>query len=153
LGIKARQDKNFPSRTVFARLGSKVERVRRLLAYCTQTSGFDDVATICRSIVDEDNEKPREEAESGTEPPIGYVYLAKMGKYYKIGHTGSVGRRQYEIALQLPEKLTLVHSITTDDPSGIEVYWHKRFEPKRANGEWFELSAQDVRAFKRRTFM
>jgi hypothetical protein len=76
-----------------------------------------------------------------------------MGKYYKIGHTGSVGRRQYEIALRLPEKLMLVHSLTTDDPAGIEACWHKRFEPKRANGEWFELSAQDVRAFKRRTLI
>jgi hypothetical protein len=88
-----------------------------------------------------------------TETQLGFVYLARMGKYYKIGHTGSVGRRQYEIALQLPEKLTLVHSISTDDPAGIEAYWHKRFEQKRANGEWFELAAQDVRAFKRRTFM
>ena len=75
-----------------------------------------------------------------------------MGKYYKIGHTGSLGRREYELALQLPEKLTLVHSISTDDPTGIEAYWHKRFEQKRANGEWFELSTRDVRAFKRRAF-
>jgi Meiotically up-regulated gene 113 len=153
LSIKARQDKTFPSRTVFMRLGSKIERVRKLLAYCTETPGFDDIAAICLSMVAEEKEEARERPEPDTEAQLAFVYLARMGKYYKIGHTGSVGRRQYEIALQLPEKLTLVHSISTDDPAGIDAYWHKRFERQRANGEWFELSAQDVRAFKRRTFM
>jgi hypothetical protein len=153
LRIRARQDKAFPSHSAFAKLGSKPERARKLLDYCAETPGFNDVAAICRSFVAEQKEEAPKEAEPGTEPEHGYVYLARMSKYYKIGHTGSVGRRQYELAIQLPQKLTLVHSITTDDPAGIEAYWHKRFELQRANGEWFELSAQDVRAFKRRTFM
>lgn len=151
--IKARQDKTFPSHSVFAKLGSKVERARKLLDYCTETPGFDDVATICRSIAVESKKEASQTAKPDTETELGFVYLARMGKYYKIGHTNSLGRREYELAIQLPEKLTLIHSIRTDDPAGIEAYWHKRFERQRANGEWFQLSAQDVRAFKRRTFM
>jgi len=43
----------------------------------------------------------------------------------------------------------MIHSIKTDDPSGVETYWHKRFDTKRLNGEWFDLNSADIKAFKR----
>ena len=68
---------------------------------------------------------------------------------YKIGKTNNLIRREGEIRLQLPEQARPVHSIKTDDPAGVESYWHSRFASKRKSGEWFELTAEDIRAFKR----
>jgi hypothetical protein len=77
----------------------------------------------------------------------------KAGRFYKIGRTNALGRRERELAIQLPEAAKVIHSIKTDDPVGIEEYWHRRFQDRRKNGEWFELTAQDLAAFRRRKFM
>jgi hypothetical protein len=68
-----------------------------------------------------------------TEESIGCVYLLKASRYFKIGRSSSFERRSRELAIQLPERTETVHVIRTDDPVGIELYWHRRFESKRKN--------------------
>lgn len=108
---------------------------------------FSDVLSIVRPICDADKKDDDDLNESDKE--YGFVYLMQSGKYYKIGRSNSVGRRTYELSIQLPEKLKEIHKIKTDDPVGVEAYWHKRFEGKRADGEWFQLDRQDITKFKR----
>lgn len=154
LRLKAKHDVTFPSHTTFInRLGgSKQSLVATILNYCKSRMGYDDIIAMCTVIsvraLDEVAQR-----ESEPDELVGFVYLMKSGRYYKIGRTNATGRRQYELAIQMPEKLNAVHIMRTDDRAGIEDYWHRRFANKRKNGEWFDLSAADVRAFKRRKFM
>jgi hypothetical protein len=149
--LRGRQDADFPDDRTFDRLGSKAEVVAQLLEHCRGREGFEAVVRLCEDYT------PRQRAAEPEQAPgdavMGYVYLVRMGRYHKIGMTNSVGRREYELNLQLPERTELVHVIPTDDPAGIEDYWHRRFAAKHTNGEWFLLDASDIAAFKRRKFM
>ena len=109
--------------------------------------GYSDVVKICQPIIDSAEDKKEEG--KGEIMAVGEVYLFKSGRYYKIGKTNDTVRRGAELRIQLPERTDLIHSIKTDDPSGVEAYWHKRFESKRMQGEWFDLSFAEIKAFKR----
>lgn len=155
INLKARNDPGFPWYNTFARFGSKQTLAARLHEYCL-ARGDEDVADLCATVMSTSKDKELEQhspPHARGQVELGYVYLMKSGRYYKIGRTNAVGRRERELAIQLPEAPKAVHSIKTDDPVGIEEYWHKRFSSRRKNGEWFELSADDVSAFKRRKFM
>lgn len=147
LRMKAQQDKNFPSHNVFSRVGKKPELALKVIEYCKARNGFDDVINICEPIAKTKHLEKEDKEQDMT--VIGYVYLMKSGRYYKIGRSSSVERRNYDLGIILPEEIKIIHKIETDDPSGIELYWHNRFDNKRKKGEWFELSSSDVKAFKK----
>ena len=152
--LKARTDPEFPSHNTFARFGGKRALAARLQRFC-QGRGESHLADLCADAISAAAEasEPEGRAAEDANEELGYVYLMKAGRFYKIGRTNSMGRREYELSIQLPERAKVAHLIKTDDPAGIEEYWHRRFHERRKNGEWFELSAQDVAAFRRRKFM
>lgn len=148
--LKSKQDSTFPSHGVFDKFGGKKKLAAAVVSYCRTHGGLEDVIEICTEHIGEDESTSTENTEAVTNEGDGFVYLMKSGRYYKIGRTDEVGRRHREIKTQMPEELEVVHHIKTDDPSGIEAYWHKRFADKRKKGEWFDLTRADINAFKRR---
>lgn len=143
--MEGRTDPDFPSAGAFARLYPTAADMIVGLRELAMQGGHDDIlAMLPEGVTSKGPEEPNQ-AE-------GWVYLMKSGAHYKIGRSDNVKRRLDEITIAMPENVTLLHAIKTDDPPGIEAYWHRRFANQRANREWFKLTASDVRAFIRRRF-
>ena len=97
-------------------------------------------------ILDRENDKaPNKEPKPRQK---GYVYLLKVGRYYKIGKADIMDRRVKQLRLVLPEEAVVIHAIETGDPLGIEAYWHRRYKEYRKRGEFFDLPESEVDEFK-----
>lgn len=125
-----------------AHFGSKRELVRRLKQWADASP---DRAGIAAMIPEIDL--------TPAPAPAGWVYLLRLGSRFKIGCSRVVERRWHRIRNLLPDGASLIHVIETDDPLGVEAYWHRRFESQRTHGEWFKLTPEHVAAFKRRKTM
>lgn len=149
--LEKRIDPAFPWHNSVARLGDKASLIAFLAQFCQENGDFRDVSSLLRPL--SENASLITSGPKPSKATIGVVYLVQGGKFYKIGFTNDIGRRTYDLRIQLPEKVKLIHQIETDDPKGIEQYWHRRFADRHANGEWFALTPEDVAAFKRRKSM
>lgn len=148
--LRRSSESSFPCHAI-ERLGTRGQLIEKCIAFCKDKAELSHVEAILVARTSPPEIVEEESPETGGAD--GFVYLMRCGKFHKIGLTYSVGRREYEIRLQMPDPLETIHTIKTDDPIGIENYWHLRFAERRRNGEWFQLTASDVRAFKRRKFM
>ncbi|MFN3627509.1 MAG: GIY-YIG nuclease family protein, partial [Parvibaculum sp.] len=148
LSLARRTDPAIPSAQVITRhFGRRDKVISALRKRASQDATYADIVEML----------PAESAEPFRKSPVsklpdGFVYLIKSGDFFKIGRSDDAERRFKQITVALPDKAELFHTIRTDDPAGIEAYWHKRFAQRRANGEWFKLSVLDVAAFKKRKF-
>lgn len=150
LNLERRRDPSFPSLKVFRRLSNEGSLSQKLAAYCADRS---DLATAAKVAAERNASEAPGSFVLGRAPVNGYVYMMRSGRRYKVGYTTSPSRRHREVRLDLPDPTNLVHAIPTDDPPGIEAYWHRRFQSKRVRDtEFFTLDASDVSAFKRRRY-
>jgi len=79
----------------------------------------------------------------------GFVYLLKSDTgYYKIGHTVNPDNRITTFGVLLPFEVEYDHLIQSPDMRRLESDLHRRYEDKRVNGEWFDLSVDDVAYIK-----
>lgn len=151
LQVEKNKVPGFPEAKTFSNnLGRRQELCQKVFKYCEERNGYEDIIKLCQPILEKTKHQENKQEEDKMTAKIGEVYLYQHGtrKEYKVGKTFDLIRRGKEIRLEMPEDLKLIHTIKTDDPSGVESYWHRRFVSKRKNGEWFELDRADVKSFK-----
>jgi hypothetical protein len=142
-------DPTFPSANVYERFGSKADLIKRAIEFCKQSDAHATALETLEAVASTSHPEPTTAGQS-TSSGYGFVYLVHGHRgEYKIGRTNLVDRRLVELGATAAIEYELVHEIKTDDPVGVEAYWHRRFADKRMRGEWFKLNAADIRAFKR----
>jgi hypothetical protein len=100
--LKAYNTQKFPSHSTIERLGEKPEMAQKILNYCKNKSVYKDVIEICKGVLASPKKQEIEIDSEEAESQFGYVYLMKSGRFYKIGRSDYVEKRNYEIGIKLP---------------------------------------------------
>lgn len=83
----------------------------------------------------------------------GIVYLVKSLHLYTIGKTSDERRlrsRMQVYRTHNPHQVKLLHTIHTEDATGLEKALHLQFRACCVGGEWFELTDAEVEEIRRR---
>jgi hypothetical protein len=162
-----RQNPQFPNDKVLSgAFGSRKGALGALLSFCETRAEYSDVVSILRnaklvvgfkSVSWNDREWDRIESQDKEDTASqGFVYLIRTGRHYKLGFTTAPFHRFSTLIKQSPQGGEPIHHFATDDPRGIERYWQLRFESRKIkpenklSGEFYDLSSEDIAAFKRR---
>lgn len=78
-----------------------------------------------------------------------YVYLISDSNTYnyKIGISNNPERRIKSLQTGNDNKLKIIHKILCEYYSDVEKALHYRYNSNKINGEWFELTDNDVTTF------
>lgn len=94
-------------------------------------------------VVDRSSSRPSEIRPSNIATG-GYVYLVRSQYGVKIGKSVNVKSRTRLFEVKLPFPISVEHYAWFDDYSYAERDLHRKFHAKRLEGEWFDLSKEDV---------
>ena len=83
---------------------------------------------------------------------IGYIYILKSEYGYKIGKSIKVKDRIALFNVKLPFEFDIEGYYKVVNMSATETYLHKKYGYKRLEGEWFDLSEDDVYTLKKELF-
>lgn len=79
----------------------------------------------------------------------GFVYLLRADNgIYKIGCTKRPDARIKQLGIQLPYELEVICLLPAQDMRLLESKLHERFNERRVNGEWFQLTESDIEEIK-----
>lgn len=78
----------------------------------------------------------------------GYVYLIRSPYGFKIGKTVNIKSRTRLFEVKLPFPISVEHFSWFDDYSRAERELHGIFHGKRLEGEWFDLTPNDIAHIK-----
>ena len=100
--FKAAQD-GFPSDTTIRRHGNKAGFAAKIVGYCHECDGYEDVLELAEPVARTANKEDNTtDLDDDDDVVFGYVYLLKHRRDYKIGRSKSPGRRNYKVGLKLP---------------------------------------------------
>jgi hypothetical protein len=86
-------------------------------------------------------------------PRAGVVYILKSAYGYKVGRTRNVPARMRAFGVHLPFFYTILLCAWFDDCVVAESEYHNIFRSRRINGEWFDLTNDDIDLIRRRQFV
>lgn len=85
-------------------------------------------------------------------PRGGYIYALKSAYGYKIGRTKNIPSRMRAFGVHLPFIYSIEFCVWFDDHIEAETSYHRLFAGKRINGEWFDVSNDDLAKIRNREF-
>jgi hypothetical protein len=154
INMHARNTPYFPVwQTIMKRYGGMPQTAAALLEFSRKTGNV-ALGELCKKRLERETQKRSSvviaPAKTGAKAGFGYLKYSPSLRLYKIGRANNPDKRGVGISLLLPEDLVPKHEIKTDLPYLLEKYWENRFKAKKKQGEWYDLSSEDIEAFKRR---
>ena len=103
----------------------------------------------CRKEQQFDNlKKDQPSVKKETTKGLIYILKAISQPYYKIGKTIDINARLNQIQPALPFKTKLICTILSNNINKDKLFLHEKFKDKRTNGEWFDLSNEDIKLLR-----